>query len=269
MPTSPLSPNLTRAVLNYLQVSPAAPDSVFLDALVAAYVRRVPWESVSRIVKRQRESDTARCARWPQEFWQDAMTQGTGGTCFETNYAFLALLRALGFEGYLTINDMDLLTGCHSALVIMIGEQRWLVDVGLPLYVPVPLAESDRSSRSSAFHTYRATPCGDCCYQIERDRHGRRYCYTLVDIPVSDSAYRAAVSADYGRSGLFLDRVIITRVCEGRIWRFHSQQGVGVLESFVNGGRTEHALGSDPVATIAQRFQMTPALIAAALAKAG
>ena len=48
-----------------------------LEALLAAYYRRVPWESVFRIVRRA-ENPTP---RWPDLFWRDAMTRGGGGTC--------------------------------------------------------------------------------------------------------------------------------------------------------------------------------------------
>lgn len=49
MKTSPLSLQLTTAVLNHFHLAPAAPDVAFLERLVDAYVRTVPWETVFRI----------------------------------------------------------------------------------------------------------------------------------------------------------------------------------------------------------------------------
>ena len=118
--TAPLSPELTRAVLSYLGVPAAPPTLDLIDTIVTAYTRTVPWESAFRIAKRARTPDTADCPRWPDEFWTDALTRGGGGTCFESNYALFSLLRALGYEGYLTINNMGETVGCHAAIVL-----RW------------------------------------------------------------------------------------------------------------------------------------------------
>src|SRR5215213_6894083 len=99
MATSALSPNLSRAVLNFLGIKPGAPNVALLDQLIGSYVRTVPWESAFRIAKRARTANTSDCPRWPDEFWMEAMELGGGGTCFESNYAFFSLLLALGYNG--------------------------------------------------------------------------------------------------------------------------------------------------------------------------
>ena len=121
-PVSRLDAELVSEVLAFLGVSGGRkPDLALLDELVAAYSRHVPWESASRIEKKAdvlelgaRASGHA-IARWPAEFWQSALERGTGGTCFESNYAFFALLVELGFAGYLTVNNMHPTTGCAIA----------------------------------------------------------------------------------------------------------------------------------------------------------
>src|SRR5690348_9573200 len=98
-------------ILAFLEVPSGPPDRALLDRLIAAYPARVPWESVSRIVRRARTERTEDCPRWPETFWQEAITLGMGGTCFESNCAFFALLQSLGFDGYLTVNDMNKTVG--------------------------------------------------------------------------------------------------------------------------------------------------------------
>ncbi len=134
-----LSPDWAMTVLAHLGVDAGRPTLALVDALVEAYTRTVPWESAFRIVKRARTQNTRDCPRWPEEFWQDAIERGGGGTCFESNYAFFALLRAIGYEGYLTINNMATKVGCHTAIVLKLEGKPWLVDVGLPLFSPLPL----------------------------------------------------------------------------------------------------------------------------------
>jgi len=263
---TPLSPDLTRAVLARLGVASSPPTLDLLDALIAAYTRSVPWESAFRIAKRARTPDTADCPRWPDEFWGDALARGGGGTCFESNYAFFGLLRALGYEGYLTINDMGESIGCHAAIVVWVDGQRWLVDAGLPVYVALRIDPSKATRRSSPFHTYTVRPDGQGRYQIERTLHPKRNCYTLIDTPVPDAAYRAATTADYGAEGFFLDRVIVCKVVDGRAWRFNSAERPLHLESFWEGERVDHALSGDVAQAVAEHFGMDVATVRAALA---
>jgi hypothetical protein len=269
MSIPPLDESLTRDVLDYLGVDALPPSPGALDALMAAYVRRVPWESVARIVKRARTANTADCPRWPDEFWRDAITRGTGGTCFESNYAFFSLLRRLGFDGYLTVNNMGETIGCHTAIVVTPGDgSRRLVDVGLPLHLPVPLDSSTRTERTTPFHTYSATPDGNGHFSIDRDRHPQPNCFTLIDTPVDHEAYRAALTADYGDGGLFLDRVIVVRVVDEQVWRFSGEGLPYQLETFRNGDKTYYYLGDDPQSAarhIAAKFGMDEELVAAAL----
>src|SRR5262245_2738246 len=208
-----LTPDLTARVLAYLKVAPTAPDLALLDTLIAAYTRIVPWESASRIARRARVANTADCPRWPEEFWQLAIQYGTGGTCFESNYAFFSLLRALGYDGYLTINNMGQTIGCHTAIVISLGSQRWLVDAGLPLYAPLLLDNEMPTERPCPFYTYTVRPEAGDHYQIERSPHPKPVCFTLVDRPIADDDYRAATTADYQQeTGLFLHEVIVNKV---------------------------------------------------------
>lgn len=267
--TAPLPPDLTRAVLGYLGVAPAPPGPGLLDDLVAAYVRAVPWESAFRIAKRARTPDTASCPRWPDEFWADAMARGGGGTCFESNYAFFSLLRALGYRGYLTINNMGEKVGCHAAIVLRVNGERWLVDGGIPLYVPLRIDPSAPTQRDSPFHAYTVRPDGAGVYQVERTRHPKPNCYTLLDTPVPDAAYRAATTADYGAGGFFLDRVIINKVVDGQAWRFCSAETPLHIESFWDGKRTDHALDGDVAQSVGQHFGMDVATLRAALAAIG
>ncbi|MBX3052607.1 MAG: arylamine N-acetyltransferase [Caldilineaceae bacterium] len=222
----------TAKILRFLQVEQQPPSPAFLDVLVAAYTQRVPWESAFRIAKRATTPVTADCPRWPAEFWHDAQTRGGGGTCFESNYAFFWLLQKLGFDGYLTINDMHESRGCHTAIVIRLGDERWLVDAGYPLYLPVPLVEGQTTQRRTPFHTYTVIPQPGNCYEIQRDHHPKPYTFTLIDRPIPDEEYRAATTADYEPSGHFLREVIVHRVIDGCVWRFNGRTDPYLLESF-------------------------------------
>src|SRR5690606_18290847 len=123
------------------------------------------WESVFRIARKDAAGGTI-SARRPADFWADAVERGGGGTCFESNYAFFALLQALGYAGYLTINDMGDAAGCHTAIVVEIAGDRYLTDVGLPLHRPLRLSYARTTRSRGAFHTYVAQPLAADSYVI-------------------------------------------------------------------------------------------------------
>ncbi len=265
--TAPLDPTLTDAVVEFLGVEQTLPSLAVLDQLVDAYTRHVPWESAFRIVKRAQTAHTVDCPRWPQEFWADALERGGGGTCFESNYAFFSLLRALGYDGYLTINDMGSMCGCHTAIVVYLNDERWLADVGIPLYVPIPLSVR-ATARESRFHTYTITPQGDDIYAVSRDRHPSPTIFTLLDRPVSDDAYRHAVTQDYEPSGHFLNRIIVTRIMDDHVWRFNSRVTPPLLESF-GAQPTSMPVLNNPANIIASRFEMDRETVARAFVALG
>ena len=254
MDTPPLPVELARDVLRYLGIAAAKPDLILLDALFTAYTRAVPWETAFRIAKRSRTAKTGDCPRWPEVFWGDALERGGGGTCFESNYAFYTLLLALGYTGYLTINNMEDSIGCHTAIVLTVNDERWLADVGIPLYCPLPLNRQVVTRRSSPFQQYTVQPDGENRYQVERSPHPKPNIFTLSDVPVSDAAYRAATTADYGADGLFLDKIIVSKVIAGQPRYFNNQRLPFHLESFQDGERTDQPLNGDIPGHIAAYF---------------
>ena len=264
---------LVTVVLNYLQVPPQTPSLAYLDQLMTAYTRRVPWESASRIAKRSITANLVDCPRFEQEFWQSAIANGTGGTCFESNNAFFWLLQALGFDAYLTINDMRDQIGVHTAIIVRIDGEQYLVDAGFPVHLPLPLNPRKPTFRTTPHHNFFAFPGktsdGATYYRIERDNHPKPYCFTLHDRLINIHEYRQATTNDYDLDcGLFLDRIIITRVIEDRIWRFGSESAPYQLESFWNGEKTYFFLGYDAeIASlkIAEKFNMDHNIILQAL----
>jgi arylamine N-acetyltransferase len=257
---------LLRSVLCHLKVPEDLPSPAHLQAIINAYVARVPWESASRIAKRAACTVLASCPRWPEEFWRDHLAGGWGGTCFESNYALMELLRALGYEAAFTVNDMDESVGCHSALVVRLDGAEWLVDVGIPVFAPILVDPARSTSAQSAFHSYVLEPREVGEYRLTRDRHPRPYVYDLRAAPVSERSYRATVERDYDlQTGLFLDRVVINKVIGGVQQRFSSIESPLRIQSFRSGVESHEELGEDPAAELAARFGLEAATLRVAL----
>jgi arylamine N-acetyltransferase len=265
-----LSSNLTRRILHHFALEKAQPVLRYLTALLNAYVQTVPWESASRIVRRAHVTKTEDCPRWPEEFWEGVLEHGLGGTCFESNYAFLALLQALGFEGYLTINDMHDYVGCHTATVIEIDGVQWMADAGFPVLVPLQLDANRHTAAESHWLNYIAQPEQNNVFVIERAPHPKPYCFTVLNTPVADANYRVATTNDYGPNGLFLHEVVINKVMDAALWRFSTRDLPLHLETFHNNQRVDIPIEGnlDHVAhIIATKFQMNEATLREALAR--
>lgn len=267
MDTPALSPSLCQRILRHfgLPIDPPA-DRSTLFQLVERYTRTVPWESASRIARRARHESAADCAVLGAAFWESHFEAGSGGTCYESNYAFWGLLRRLGYIGYLTLNDMGEHVGCHSAIVVRLDGRKWLVDVGFPLYTCLPICADQETRAECPIMTYRLVPQGGDSYLLQRESHPRVHSFTLRDEPVADFNYRAAAIHDYRHDGgQFLNEVVIHKVVAEQLWRFHSDVLPLCLQEFVNGERRDQELGEDPAAELAAKFSMSRELVAEAM----
>lgn len=266
MKTILLDSSSRRKILAYLSLPEQAPTLRYLNRLITAYTRSVPWESVSRILKRHTTAGLTACPRWPEEFWEEAMAYGTGGTCFESSLAFYSLLVSLGYQGYLTVNDMDTSRGCHAAIIVVFNGQKYLVDVTIPVHAAVLVDPDHTTRRQTFFHNYTIRPAGANSYQIERSHHSRRNAFTLIDVPVSLAEYRRIVTQDYRETGHFLKQVVIVKVIDRAVWRFNSAENPLELVYYNRAGKVK--LGLSPAAavqTVAGRFHIPADQLARAL----
>lgn len=242
------------------------PNLATLQTLVASYTQTVAWESASRIKRRAHYAAAELCALYGADFWASHFEQGTGGTCYESNYAFFGLLLRLGYAGYLTINNMEAAIGCHSALVALLKGEKFLVDVGYPLHAVLPLNVSRKTKIAHPIMNYTVEPQSETRYQIRRLTNPPYSGFTLIDQPVADADYRAIGIRDYRHDGgQFLNEIVIRKVVNGQLWRFNSHERPLRLQQFVAGERRDHVLGAAPAREVAAKFGIAPAVVAQAL----
>lgn len=269
--TARLPTSLCRRILLHFGMPPQpSPTLETLRLLVTRYTRIVPWESASRIVRRASHADSHDRFLAGAAFWQSHFVTGSGGTCYESNYAFWGLLLRLGYAGYLTINDMGENVGCHSAIVVWLDGQKWLVDVGFPLYTCIPINPNQETSAECPIMNYRLLPQGGDSYLLQRESLSRVHSFTLRDKPVADDEYRAIGRHDYRHDGgQFLNEVVIHKVVDEQLWRFHSDVRPLCLQQFVTGERQDQKLGDDPAAALAAKFGMSRDMLVEAMAILG
>lgn len=252
-------------ILNHLDCSSHAPTLRYLNRLIHAYIRKVPWESVSRIIKRRATPETKDCPRLPEEFWNDVLKRGFGGTCYESSLAFFSLLTSLGFRGYLTVNDMGESRGCHAAITTLLGGQKYLVDITIPVHAAVQINPRRVTQRRTPLYNYALHPVRKNVYEVTRSHHPNRVAFTLIDVPVSLPDYHVIVQNDYLETGHFNKSIVVNKVIENRTTRFFSDNKPYKLERFDRHGKHETPLRTKSLPhTLARTFRMPEGEIAEA-----
>lgn len=267
----PLSKTMTHKILKRFGMKKDAPPTLqTLQKLIHQYSRIIPWESASRIVRRANNNDIEKCVVFGKPFWDNALAKGTGGTCYESNYAFFGLLLQIGYTGYLTLNNMGDSIGCHTAIVVLLDGEKYMVDAGLPIFAPLPIRKQQTTIIENEFFTYTVESLGYHKYDILRDPHKRRNAFTLIDKPIDADRYRKAAIRDYiPETGLFLDKVVINKVIAGNIWRFYSRDLPLHMEKFVDGIRHDYMLTCDHADQISSKFAIDRDIVAEALEAVG
>lgn len=216
-------------VLEFLEVRNNRPNLENLVYLVNSYLHKVPWETVSRILRyHSRPAET--CPRSLEEFWRDAIIFGCGGTCYDSNRAFFQLLRHIGYDGYLTIGRVDGEPyGSHSSVVVQIGNKKWLVDIGYPLYTILVIEEDGVPEAISPIYSFRLTPIGNKAYIVTQhgcERDGR--CFTFFDEPVTEETFQKYEVFTY-QAGINLDTVRISKLSDDSLLFYKYGKGIKVI----------------------------------------
>jgi len=101
---------------------------------------RIPYENISKIIRRAEAGGDEKARRSPDEVIADHIRWGTGGTCFSLTSALCGLARCMGFEAEYLLADRGYGQNTHSALSVLIDGEPYLVDPGFLITEPVPLA---------------------------------------------------------------------------------------------------------------------------------
>jgi hypothetical protein len=256
---------MTENILQHLKVKRSPPTLEYLQELMTAYCSNVPWESVSKIVKKNLCGKDINCLRLENEFWTSAFQYGTGGTCYESNWAFFCFLQNLEFDGYLTINKIIDKSSVHSAIVIVISDKKYIVDIGYPTYAPIPVIEEGVAVSDNFPIKYRCTPASSKEYIIENFPHPKPYLYHLTDIPVSPIDYLEMACKDYGEGGLFSDRIVIRKMINKIPTRFDSEDIPYNIHTLQNGEKVKTFIKEeDLISRLSNHFIMNPEIISQA-----
>ena len=180
-------------------------------AEVSRYFSRLPYENISKILKRGQAVGTNRL-RLPDEVTHDYFAWHLGGTCFSLTYFLCGIYSILGYEVQPLICHLNWGKNTHSAITIQFAGVRYLVDPGYMIFRPLPLTKANVEARLSAETglslRFDTTLDEYAVYTYRKNRFVRRYRFN--DSPVSWEQFSQYWQDSFSLPGM--DNLTLTRV---------------------------------------------------------
>lgn len=255
-------------VLAYFGVAAQPPSLAYLNTLLDRWPRCIPWESASRIARHRARGTPADYARLPDRYFEQALAQGTGGTCFESNLALRSLLTPLGFTASLQFCDMEGETvNPHCALIVQLDGRAYLADVGYPIPAALELLPAQPTEVQTAVYRFAAAPEAGARWRIRRISGGYEgLAFVVKGEAVDETTFHTRLLRDHEPDGLFLTQVIVQKMVDSHMLRYSDDKG---LIQRTTGTETPLPLAPDEQAdlpaALAARFGMDAAVLRAAL----
>jgi N-hydroxyarylamine O-acetyltransferase len=203
--------------LDFLGVAHAQPGLDALTRLTRAHVLRVPFESVTSVLRRHARpfgpvpplnSDAVLAS------WQEGRS---GGLCFEVTHMFGRLLVALGYRAHPVLAFITF-PGSHQALLVELDGERYLVDAGngAPFFEPVALTGTVEVRHAGLAYRYR--PDGDTWIQ-DRWIRGAWDPFCRYDLhPPDPAAQEAAYQRHHQPGGSWVvDSMVLVRCAKDEV----------------------------------------------------
>jgi arylamine N-acetyltransferase len=120
-------------------MQPGGSPRLLLENVVMAFAR-LPYENITKIIRRAESSSPEGARRYPEEVVCNHIAWGAGGTCFSLTSALMHLVRSLGWKAEYILADRRYGQNTHCALLVWIDGSPHLLDPGFLIVRPVPLS---------------------------------------------------------------------------------------------------------------------------------
>ncbi len=197
-----LKPAQMNHFLNHFKIAPAPPTLDHLMRLSTAF-SNLPYENATKIIKKATtHGPLINCFRLPDEVWRDYLLWGTGGTCFSLTWFLHQICKHQNFVSYIVMANRSYGANTHCALVVCLGEKRFLVDPGFLIQTPVELC-SQGSTVQTGFNELNISPVTADDYEVATITSKiKKQRYTFKDVPTSWEEFSRHWSASFDWPGL-------------------------------------------------------------------
>ena len=148
-------------VLERFEIDAPAPTLDGLRAVYGAWCRHVSFDNLQKRISIVEQHDHLAGGE-PEEFFENLLVHGTGGTCWPTSTALAALLEVVGFRIRRLVAAMNYerigIRPGHGSTVAEIDGRDWLVDSSMLTLEPFELRRGQRTERADPVHAIAADP---------------------------------------------------------------------------------------------------------------
>jgi arylamine N-acetyltransferase len=230
-----LAPGLVHRVLTKLGLRQRpALDQSGLNALYAAFSASVPFDNIQKRIWFASSQAAPLPSGDPNEFFNNWLQHGTGGTCWPLNGAMYALAHALGFDARRIVGSV-IVEGYprganHGSVLVTLDGINYLVDAWMAAFKVLPLISGKPSSTGHGIHDISAVPTETGFEIITYPGFDREHPLPFRNEPEYDPVDHALFLARYDRTkavGFFNDALFICRhfpesiLTMGRKSKFH------------------------------------------------
>jgi len=136
-----LSPDLLSRVLRALELyETITADFTGLRRVYVAWCEKVPFDNIRKMISLRSATGEALAGLSAEDFFENWLENGSGGTCWPSSNALYVLLKSLGFNARRVAACMfDLGIINHGTIKVRLDGHDWLVDTSMLTNVPLPL----------------------------------------------------------------------------------------------------------------------------------
>jgi len=170
----------------FFAVIPKKPSLPFLNEILSHFLK-LPYENISKIIKSENYRRIEDKIRLPEEIISAHIENHLGGTCYSLTFFLNTILTANGFECYPITAHMKNRKNVHTALIVLIDKNKFLVDSGYLFNKPIPINRFSNGFQKVA-HTnvFSFFQKQDSCYHIYTfNFSGKKWRYCFRDEPLS------------------------------------------------------------------------------------
>ena len=207
--------------LERLSIERSAPDFPYLRKLHYQHLLNIPFENLDIVYTRRR------IVLDLDKIFDKIINFNRGGFCYEVNGLFNKLLQSLGFETYLISGEvLDNETGQygppydHMAIVVTIGDDKYLVDIGFGNGFQYPLKLSNSKWQVDGNMYYRIYSENDQLYLVgSKDMQEERvlYRFTLEKRQLIEFIAACDDKQDSSESHFVKNRIVTKLTNQGKV----------------------------------------------------
>ena len=180
-----------------------------------------PYENLSKIIKHYKLPSSTDKFRLPGEVMEDHVTRHLGGTCFSLCYFLHTILVHWDFLCYPVMADMRWGKNVHCALIVLIDNDKYLVDPGYLLNQPMEMNEKKPRVLMTPFSgvelVFRAETALYELFTFNREKLNWRY--RFKDRHVSADEFLSHWKSSFGWNSMH--GLCLTKVQKGKMIYIH------------------------------------------------